>query len=197
MSRIDIVTVFHNETNRAQARALVTAVEKHEPQGDIRFLLVDNRVRNRGFAAGCNTGAFHPSARSPIIGFLNPDVEIGGSFVAQVAATLNGPVVITGCRYEKPQAELDTWGVRDWVCGATFFVSRPWFTSVRGFDQRFVWGYEETDLIRQAETHGLVAKSVRLPIGHRSPETDTPQDAEYKRRHFAAAQQHYLRKWGS
>jgi GT2 family glycosyltransferase len=197
MSRIDIVTVFHNETNRSQARSLVADVQRHEPQGDIRLLLVDNRIRNRGFAAGCNAGAFHPSARSPIIGFLNPDVEIGGPFIDQVAATLTGPVAITGCRFDKPQAELDQWGVHDWVCGATFFVTRTWFTSVRGFDPRFVWSHEETDLIRQAQTHGLVAKSIKLPLGHRSPNVDTPQDETYKRRHFAEAQQLYLRKWGS
>lgn len=196
MSRIDIVTVFHNETNRAQARKLVVDVQRHEPDGDIRFFLVDNRIHNRGFAAGCNTGAFHPKAKAPIIGFLNPDVEVGGPFIAEVGAALHRPVVITGCRYDKPQRLVDAWGVHDWVCGATLFVTREWFTSVRGFDRRFVWSHEETDLIRQAETQGLAAKSIRLPLGHRSPDVDTDEDTAYKRKYAAEGDQLYFQKWG-
>lgn len=196
MTRIDLVTVFHNETNHAQARDLVEAVRRHEPGGDYRFLLVDNRRHNRGFAAGCNVGAFHPVARSSVIGFLNPDVEVNGPFIDIVRNVLADPIVITGCRFGKPQNELNIWGVTDWVCGATFFVTRAWFTAVGGFDQRFVWSHEETDLIRQAQLAGYVAQSISLPLAHRSPEFDTPEDAEYKRRHFTQAAQLFQEKWG-
>lgn len=196
MSRIDIVTVFHNETNRAQATQLVNDVQRHEPDGDITFSLVDNRVHNRGFARGCNLGAFHPEARSPIIGFLNPDTQVEGPFIDKVTGVLNEKVVITGCRFGKPALELRIWGVQDWACGATFFVKRDWFTRVGGFDEQFEWSFEETDLIRTAEKDGFVCRSQDLPLRHDSPKQDTAKDAAYKRHHFVRSQRRFNRKWG-
>ena len=55
---------------------------------------------------------------APVIGFLNPDVQVHGPFLATAAAILRGRVVITGCRFNKSTFELQAWGVRDWVCGA-------------------------------------------------------------------------------
>lgn len=196
MSRVDFVVVYHNETNRRQAHALVETVRRQEPVGDYQFMLVDNRRINRGFAVGCNVGAFHPKARSPVIGFLNPDVEVQGPFIDEVLRVLGGPVVITGCRFGKADRELQTWGVSDWVCGAAFFVDRQWFASKGGFDRRYVWSHEETDLIRQAEAEGKAAKSIRLPLEHHSPDVDSPEDAAYKQRYFAEAQLAFFRKWG-
>lgn len=191
----DIVTVFHSEENRVQARGLRTRIHKVEPGGGYRFFAVDNRQNNRGFAKGCNVGAFHPEADAPIIAFLNPDVRVSGPFFDAVSGTLGGKVVITGMRFGKPDHELRIWGVRDWVCGAVFFVDRKWFTSVGGFDEQFTWSHEETDLIRQAERQGLHCRSIPLPIDHASPAADTPDDAAYKRYHFKKAQKRYREKW--
>lgn len=193
--RIDIVTVTHNATNAAQAVELHRQIAEVEP-GGWRFITVDNSVRNRGFAKGCNWGAFHPDAKAPIVGFLNPDASVGGPFIRKVEQALaNTKVVITGCRFEKPQDELDIWGVQDWVCGAAFFVDRKWFTEVGGFDESYTWGWEETDLIRQAEKAGLVAKSIHLPITHASPSEDSPVDAEYKRLNFERSRNVFNNKW--
>jgi GT2 family glycosyltransferase len=193
---IDLVTVYHNETNRQQHLALRDAVAEHEPNGGYRYIGVDNRTCNRGFAAGCNLGAFHPEATAPIIGFLNPDVTVSGPFIATVKASLKPPVVITGCRYGKSAHELDLWGVTDWVCGAAFFVERKWFQAVGGFDVQFVWSWEETDLIRQAQDQGLRCQSIELPIGHQSPTEDEPKDVTYKRYNFDQGQKRFARKWG-
>jgi hypothetical protein len=192
--KIDIVTVFHNDTNYAQQLRLQQSLHDHEP-GGYRFIAVDNRQINRGFARACNLGAFLPKADAPLIGFLNPDAVIHGPFIAKVQAALNGPVVITGCRYGKPDRELAAWGVADWVCGATLFTLRPWFTSVGGFDEQFVWSHEETDLIRRAQEQGRSCRSIELPIQHRSPEHDTPEDAKYKSVQFAQAQTRFYRRW--
>jgi GT2 family glycosyltransferase len=193
---IDLVTVFHNETNYAQHRQLARQLALHEPDGGYRIIAVDNRTTNRGFARGCNLGALHPDAHAAVIGFLNPDAEIDGSFIATVLATIDGTTVITGARFAKPDSELRAWGVRDWVCGAAMFVQRRWFESVDGFDEQFVWSWEETDLIRQAERHGLTCRSIPLPIRHHSPNVDTPADARYKHANFNQGAQRFYRKWG-
>lgn len=192
---IDLVSVYHNETNYEQHLALRDAIAKHEPTGGYRFIGVDNRTRNRGFAAGCNLGALHPDATAPIVGFLNPDVTVHGPFIAAVRRHLQAPVVITGCRYHKGAGELEAWGVTDWVCGAALFVDRKWFQAVGGFDEQFVWAWEETDLIRQAEVQGLQCQSIELPIDHQSPEADEPGDVTYKRYHFEQGQKRFARKW--
>jgi GT2 family glycosyltransferase len=193
--RADIVTVYHNADNFEQHKQLRAALLEHEPAGGYTFIGVDNRRNNRGFAAGCNAGAFLERATAPIIGFVNPDAVITGPFLDTVAATLVPPVVITGCRYGKPQPELTNWGVQDWVCGAAMFVSRSWFTTVGGFDTQFVWGWEETDLIRQAESQKLLCRSIVLPIKHASPTENSPKDTRYKQYHFDRGAQRFYSKW--
>jgi GT2 family glycosyltransferase len=193
--RADIVTVYHNETNFKQHERLRLSILEHEPDGGYTFIGVDNRVHNRGFAGGCNAGAFTKGATAPIIGFLNPDAIISGPFLDDVAATLNDHVVITGCRYGKPQRELEAWGVDDWVCGAAFFVQRQWFAQVGGFDTQFVWSWEETDLIRQAQAQGRRCQSIDLPIEHSSPTSNSAVDTKYKRMHFDRGARRFYAKW--
>lgn len=189
----DLVTVFHNDRNHKEHLALERALREFET--DYRFIPVDNRVENRGFARGCNVGAAIGDA--PVIGFLNPDVGIQGPFLERVHDVLGRDnVVVTGCRFGKPQTEIRSWGCRDWVCGAALFVRRSWWESVGGFDEQFVWGWEETDLVRRAESAGLHVRSIELPIRHASPAHDTPEDAEYKRRHFEEGARRFRSKWG-
>lgn len=194
--RIDIITVFHNDNNYQQHNELFTAIRAHEPRGGYNLIGIDNRTTNRGFALACNLGAFYHAYRpSPIIGFLNPDSHIRGPFIDAVHDALSGHVVITGCRFNKPQRELDLWGVWDWVCGAAMFVDRGWFRGVGGFDEQFVWGWDDSDLIRQAQRDHKACRSIALPIEHRSPDVDLPEDAAYKRFHFDRGQKRYFQKW--
>lgn len=193
--RADLVTVYHNDTNFEQHKRLRASLIEHEPDGGYTFITVDNRDNNRGFAGGCNIGAFAKEATAPIIGFLNPDAVVTGPFLDAVTATLVPPVVITGCRFGKSQAELNDWGVRDWVCGAAMFVTRTWFTNVGGFDTQFVWGWEETDLIRRAEAQKLRCRSIALPIHHESPAENSQRDVRYKHFHFNRGAQRFRSKW--
>lgn len=157
---------------------------------------VDNRVNNRGFAIGCNFGAFAEGVDAPLIGFLNPDVAIKGPFMDAVAEAFRDPsVVIAGNRFGKPQRELDLWGCRNWVCGAAMFVRRTWFTEVGGFDERFVWSHEETDLIRQAQAAGRTVRELDLPIEHDSPEDNPPEDVAYKVKWMKAGSVMFKEKW--
>lgn len=195
MTRADLVTVFHNDDYYELHLKLFDAIKRVEPEGNFQLIGVDNRRENRGFAAACNLGALHPDAKAPMIGFLNPDVIVDGPFINKAAANLTGNIVITGCRYGKPDHELAIWGVRNWVCGAAFFVQRQWFASVGGFDERFVWSWEETDLIRQAESQKLVCHSIELPIRHVQPAQNTEQDATYKNYYFTQGEQRYRAKW--
>jgi GT2 family glycosyltransferase len=194
---IDIVTVTHNSINEQQAVQLQVALNNYEDPSDYTFYVHSNRTENLGFGKACNLAAFREGAKSPIIGFLNPDVVVQGKFTQRVMSVFDGEpnTVIAGNRFEKPQRELDIWGVRNWVCGAVFFVRRNWFTSVGGFDENYVWSWEETDLIRTAESNGLRVHSIKLQITHESPSDDADADAEYKLRHFKAGQAYYAKKW--
>lgn len=195
--RADIVTVFHNETNHQQCQDLFEAIQEHEPDGDYRLIGVDNRTTNRGFGAACNLGAFHPDADAPMIAFLNPDVIVHGPFLNAAASVLTDTIVITGNRFMKPSSQLAAWGLSDWVCGATFFVRRAWFHDVGGFDPRYTWGYEETDLCRRALAGGHGLRSVNLALDHASPHQENEQDAAYKRRHYPESARQYATKWGT
>lgn len=194
MCDIDIVTVAHNNHNKKLAEYLLAELSRVE--NGFSFYVHDNSVENLGFAKGCNRGAFREGAQAPLIGFLNPDVSVQGKFIHSVKQILTAKdTVITGNRYRKPDRELREWGVTDWVCGACFFVRRDWFTEKGGFDETYVWAWEETDLIRQAESEGKRVVSTALPIFHQSPTIEPPEDSRYKREHFGAGREYFYRKW--
>jgi GT2 family glycosyltransferase len=189
----DLVTVFHNDRNHKQAKQLEADLHFH---ADADYVLwnVDNREENRGFSKGSNLGASWGS--QPFIGFLNPDSQVSGPLLSPVLRSFQDEnVVITGERFNKPQSELRTWGVRDWVCGACFFVRRSFWEEAGGFDEQFVWGWEETDLIRYAEISGRCVRSISLPVYHESPQEETQEDFAYKRKHFAEGAALFYRKW--
>lgn len=205
MSALDIITVIHNETNAGQVHFLRSDIEQHL-HVPYTFEIEDNRPINRGFGKACNDGSWKGSA--PIIGFVNPDCRVRGPFFdAVMDGFSNGHslTVITGSRFGKPQGEVAAWGLTDWVCGACFFVRRWWFEKVGGFDERYEWSWEETDLCRQAEYQGYRVKSIDLPIEHKSPELNLviingqmiiPEDLEYKRYWLLRGGEFYERKWG-
>ncbi len=197
---IDIVTVVHNDVNTGQAKLLHDQLIQHHGAEGWNFIVRDNSEDNIGFAAGCNWGALRAEyPRNPYIGFINPDCIVTGPLfrkVERVFAT-DKKCVITGSKFNKPKVEIRHWGLRDWVCGAAFFVRRDWFEEVEGFDEGYVWSWEETDLIREAESTGKKCKSILLPIQHASPTDDTPGDSEYKRKHFEMGRRRYERKWNA
>lgn len=190
----DIVIVTHNDENEKLAAQLVSQFEKFDDGHNI--IIHSNRENNIGFGPACNIAA--AQGNNDIIGFMNPDAVIVGNVSDLVEAVFdeNPNVVITGERFGKPQVELNWWGVKDWVCGAAFFVRRSFFEEMGGFDENYVWGWEETDLIRQAETAGFDVQSIKLPVYHASPEIDSEADNAFKTYHFERGRQHYEKKWG-
>lgn len=189
---IDIVTVFHNRENYSQSLDLVSALESYEPE-NFNMFLHSNAIDNKGFSKACNLAAAEGSSR--IIGFLNPDVAVTGPFVRLIEETIVDDTVIAGSSFGKPRHELDIWGVKSWVCGAAFFVSREWFEKLGGFDERFVWSHEETDMIRTTESLGKRIADIQLPIYHASPTENSQEDSDYKNKYFGLAAQEYYRKW--
>lgn len=196
---VDVVTVFHRDENYLLAQDLQRSLKTYE-QVPFKFIGVDNREENRGFARGCNLGAAQGTA--PIIGFLNPDVEVTGEILTAVtnAFAINGGLMVTGENFGKdPQEYQRHWGCEDWVCGAAMFVRRTFWTAMAGFDTQFVWGWEETDLIRRAQVQfpgEHPVRSMRLPIRHTSPEDNPPEDAQYKAHHFERGARLFRNKWG-
>ncbi len=193
---LDVVSVAHRQANWDLMAAMFRDVFEHHRDRAIRAIGIDNRVENLGFAKGCNYGAMQGYA--PIIGLLNPDTMVLGPFLDPVQAALAEPdVVITGCRFGKSRRQLEAWGINEWICGATFFVRRDFWESVGGFDERFYLYFEETDLIRQAETAGLRAKAIELPLFHASPEWDPQSDVSIKHHWYDRSARLYFGKWAS
>lgn len=195
--QVDIVTVTHNDRNETLALKLREDIARFEDEGRYHFHEHSNREDNLGFAKGCNRGAFREGAEAPIIGFLNPDLIVSGPFLDVVLAEFADPaVVIVGSSFNKPRSHIDQWGLTNWVCGAAFFVRRDWFTEVGGFDEQFVWAWEETDLCHQAESQGKVVRSIPLPnLSHSSPTNDSIKDSKYKQKHFNRGAKRYWEKW--
>lgn len=196
---VDVVVVVHNEWNKKEAARLRAELVD---LADLPFSIVtvDNSVNNRGFAAACNLGAaaLRKNGVRPVLAFINPDAMVMGPFMQYVEKTFaaDPDVVITGSRFGKPDYELATWGVKNWVCGAAFFVRRDWFDQVGGFDQRFVWSFEETDLCRLAESQGRKVKSIEIPILHSSPTKEPHADTMYKQKWIQEGWLRYQKKWG-
>lgn len=191
---IDIVTVYHNDKNELDARKLLRDLMAIEPE-NFKFYAHSNKDNNLGFSKGCNIGASKGS--SEIIGFLNPDVIVHAPFIKEVEdlLTKNKDIKITGCRFNKPAFELKIWGVKEWVCGATFFVKRDWFEKMGGFDERYEWSHEETDFILATEKQGGITKPLNLPLEHASPSDDNEKDRVYKETKFEEAREAYKKKW--
>jgi len=192
--KFDIVTVTHNDRNRREAAEMREALDEFS-ELPYTLRIVDNRRNSRTYAAACNSGAAGQTA--PVIGFINPDVEITGPFMRQVAEVFDTGrhTVITGERFGKSREQVREWGLLDWTCGAAMFVRREWFGRVGGFDERYAWAWEETDICMQAQRAGYVVRSIQLPMWHESPTTDTTKDLAFKRRGFEMGQALYRRKW--
>jgi GT2 family glycosyltransferase len=192
---IHVVTVVHNDRNTQQAKDLIDALDDHLTV-PYSITIVDNSITNRGFARACNLGA--QRSDEPIIGFLNPDLHVDGDFgPAILQALARADVEVAGERFGKPNNELKHWGIREFVCGAAFFVVRRWWDELGGFDERFVWSHEETDFIRRTEERGRHAVAVSLPVRHESPSDDSPADAAYKQKYFDRSARLYREKWGT
>lgn len=190
---IDIITVYHNSVNKKQTEELEIKLSEIEP--NCSFFSHSNEENNIGFAKACNIKA--KLGNNKTIGFLNPDVEILGPFSDIVNTIMKDPnIVITGNRFNKSDRELKIWGVKDWVCGASFFVKRSFFEKIGGFDERFIWSWEETHMIRTAESMEFSVKSYELPIKHSSPQINSIEDSEYKNKYFNLGSKIYYKHWG-
>lgn len=197
MVDIDVITVHHNDTNRREASGLLNRLSQFEPKR-FTFTSWSNEFDNIGFGPACNRAFFELEDHAPVVGFLNPDVNVMRPFFNEVIeALVPDDVVIVGCRFNKPDRELKEWGVKDWVCGATFFVKSDWFAEVGGFDEEYIWAWEETDLIRLAESQGLRCKSINLPIRHSSPVLNSPEDKLFKDKWFEVGRKHFKEKWNA
>jgi GT2 family glycosyltransferase len=192
---VDLVTIVHNDMNRSFAERLRVGLELYEPD-NYRLIVRDNFAVNLGFAKGCNWGA--KQATSDIIGFVNPDVLVNGSFITTVESQFLDPkVVITGCTFRKGKVDQSHNGLTNWVCGAALFVRRDWFVSNGGFFEGYVWSWEETDLCRTAESQGLEVKPILLPLVHDRSHVakESLEDKTYKDKYFREGAKVYRGRW--
>ena len=144
------------------------------------------QTENRNFAGGNNDGA--KLARGDVLVFLNNDTEVPpGTLDALVDEASDPGVVAAGCRLLYPDGSIQHGGMAftgegralpmhlfrheagdlpaacaivdmDVVTAAAMAMRRELFLAVGGFDEQFVNGYEDTDLLLRArvETGGRV-----------------------------------------
>jgi len=194
----DIVIVHHNETNYQQHLVVLERLRKHA-DGPYEVFVHDNSQDNIGFSAACNIEASR--GNNVFIAFLNPDVWVEGPFFEIVADVFSDPrIKVTGGNFNKNPVEIAGWGLQDWVCGAAMFVRRDWWEELGGFDEQFVWAYEETDFFRRTEQRGGRIKSLspdELPILHSSPpdHMQSPEDLWYKQYWMSEGGRRFAEKW--
>lgn len=188
----DFVIVSYNSTRDVGRLLLQLDMTFAHPH---TVTVIDNTHNNRGFAKACNLGAQQGSGE--YVAFLNPDIilcpgwadPVRNAFEHDPSLIISGPRLDDGMAWPRDVASN---GITNWVCGACFFVRRAFFVSVGGFDERFFFGYEETDLIRRAEGAGYRVETVGEPrVKHlcsMSPQHD---------RLYRASRAVYRDKWGA
>lgn len=189
----DLVTVFHSDEYFEQFERLIDELCEELFMPWVEYGM-DNRVENRGFARACNVGA--AEGTNPIIGFLNPDLRVYDDFTLPVVDMFlrYQEVAITGERFGQPQRTVEAWGCEGWVCGGAFFIRRHVFEELGGFDERFMWGHEETDLIRRAEQVEYRVADLDLPISQIDV-PDRPEDIAFKQQHYEDGRVLFSAKW--
>lgn len=194
----DVIVVHHNDMNYQQHIVMLDALRKHA-DGPYDTYVADNSEVNLGFSKACNIEA--SKGNNPFLIFLNPDVWVEGPFFEIVADVFSDPrIKVTGANFNKNPVEIHGWGLKDWVCGAAFFTRRDWWEELHGFDEQFVWAYEETDFCRRTEALGGIVKSLHpeeLPILHSSPpdHMQSEVDLAYKQYWMAEGGRRYAAKW--
>lgn len=197
---MDLITIEYSTLNEIQIDTLKADLEKYE-KDNYRLIIHDNTTENVGFAKGSNLGA--EQATTDIIGFINPDVAVNGPFIGIVEQRFadDPDLAITGCAFRPdPQGDYARVGLSNWVCGAAFFVRRDWFLAQGGFDERFVWSWEETDLCLQATKQRLKIEPIDhlLPLVHYGtpPGVQSQADLEYKQFWLREGERLFKEKWG-
>jgi len=162
--------------------------------GQHTVTVIDNTLDNRGFAKACNIAA--AQGASPTVAFLNPDLILAPNWADETLAALasDPDLVIAGPRLDDGlpwPRDVSSRGIRNWVCGACFFVRRDFFESVGGFDERFFFMFEETDLCRQAEDAGLRVATIGEPrVKH------IRHNTAFHSEQLRAGAAVYVEKWG-
>ena len=120
-----------------------------------------------------------------LVEFMSADEKVGvaapaiieGEENIQSAGLMTTPLSLlkSTCGFDSamPQSRLVTPGgspfKTNWVCGATMLIRSEYFRKLNGFDPRFFLYFEETDLCRRANKHGMeiwaVGEAVARHIG--------------------------------
>lgn len=188
---VDFVVVSYNST-RETGRLLLQLAMTYP--GEHTVTVVDNSRENRGFARASNMAAAQGS--SPIIAFLNPDIVLAPGWADEtIAALMSDPgLAIAGPRLDDGipwPRDVSSRGLKSWVCGACYFVRREFFDRAGGFDERYYFSFEETDLCRQAEQAGLRVQTIGEPrVKH------LRHDTPFHKEQFRIAAKKYAEKWG-
>ena len=181
---VDVIVPTYNRPEMTDA--CLEAIRTTAPSA--RIIVVDNgsaraatydadiivrHATNRGFAAGCNSGAalaetgtvvFLNNDTIPLPGWLEPLIEaVNQGHLSQPrliypnrsiqCAGVNLRIRNSILTAENRQSD-DPSGIRDAVTGACLAISTQAFRALGGFDERYWNGYEDVDLCLRARRAG-------------------------------------------
>lgn len=130
-------------------------------------LVVIHNEKNLGYSKANNQGV--AVARGDIFVFLNNDIIIQGDYLTPLeeAVTAN-PRALVGAQLVSTNTGWNQFGdeIIPYLVGWCFAMSRIVFTDIGGFDERYTFDYEDSDLCKAAVQKGYDLKEVPLPIQH-------------------------------
>lgn len=142
-----IVIPLHSEERGERASLLIERLAELEPDADVVVLLEGDRL------VGQRRNEVVRASNHPVVGFLEPEVEVRRSFSGRVEAAFRDPLVLVahtpGC----------------------LFVRRDWVVDAGGFAEDLFMGLEQRDLIlRAGEVPRRKVVKLDVPITYDRPE---------------------------
>lgn len=154
--------------------------------------------KNLGFGNGVNYMAGRVDA--DIFVFVNDDCYFPHPWVDQLIEPLrkDEKTAVTGARLLKPDGGTwENFERPNWVCGACFAIRRKLFFKVGGFDKRYFFSWEETDLCRLFTKLGMKCEVIpSAQVGHIGGETADLR-SDFAQEHFKKGQRIFDQKWNS
>lgn len=214
----NIVSLFPNfvivDNSESKHNQLLKKLSLRFPNG--RY--VENK-QNVGYGAANNQGISLIKSEFALV--VNPDVEIDAAAIVEMikCADKYANAVIIGCQVQDTNYDTPfhsyAWGYNEctpskyiepigdvstlWLSGCCLLIRTQPFLALGGFDPNLFMYYEEFDICKRANTHGMECiLAAHAHIKHRSSTSSSPsfKVSYIKHLHWARSKRIFLNKHG-